>query len=155
MVALYAAYGVNLHPEQMLLRAPRSPLLGTGWLVGWRLTFAAVDGRPAVPTIVEDPEATDPVYVAVYDIDRLDEDTLDQWEQTDNLPFRKVKIRVDLMTGRQAAWAYVLDAYEGGFPTPQMLAVLAQAAEAAGAPTDYVQALCTRPTLGGGDAGGD
>lgn len=153
-MALYAAYGVNLHPEQMLLRAPRSPLLGTGWLVGWRLTFAAVDGQAAVPTIVEDPEAANPVYVAVYDIDALDEETLDQWEQSDNLPFRKVRIRVDLMTGRQRAWAYVLDAYEGGFPTPQLLALLAQAAEAAGAPSDYVQALCARPTLGGEGAAG-
>ena len=148
MVALYAAYGVNLHPEQMLLRAPRSPLLGTGWLVGWRLTFAAVDGREAVPTIVEDPSAANPVYVAVYDIDKLDEATLDEWERTDNLPLRKVKIQVDLMTGRKTAWVYVLEAYEGGFPTPQLLAVLAQAAEAAGAPSDYVQELCARPCLG-------
>src|SRR5579859_1809887 len=38
-VALYAAYGSNMDPEQMLLRCPHSPQRGTGWLEGWRLTF--------------------------------------------------------------------------------------------------------------------
>ena len=40
---LYAAYGSNMHPEQMLQRAPHSPMTGTGWLHGWRLTFAGED----------------------------------------------------------------------------------------------------------------
>ena len=38
-VALYAAYGSNMDPAQMLLRCPHSPQRGTGWLEGWRLTF--------------------------------------------------------------------------------------------------------------------
>ena len=38
-VALYAAYGSNLDPAQMLVRCPHSPQRGTGWLEGWRLTF--------------------------------------------------------------------------------------------------------------------
>ena len=40
---LYAAYGSNMHPEQMLQRAPHSPMAATGWLHGWRLTFAGAD----------------------------------------------------------------------------------------------------------------
>ncbi|WP_165715462.1 gamma-glutamylcyclotransferase family protein, partial [Mycobacterium tuberculosis] len=40
---LYAAYGSNMHPEQMLERAPHSPMAGTGWLPGWRLTFGGED----------------------------------------------------------------------------------------------------------------
>ena len=40
---LYAAYGSNMDPEQMLERAPHSPMAGTGWLYGWRLTFAGED----------------------------------------------------------------------------------------------------------------
>ena len=39
-MALYAAYGVNLDPSRMAERAPASPMEGTGWLRGWRLTFA-------------------------------------------------------------------------------------------------------------------
>ena len=42
-MAFYAAYGSNLDPEQMALRAPHSPLRGTGWLQGWRLTFGGED----------------------------------------------------------------------------------------------------------------
>ena len=42
-VPIYAAYGSNMHPEQMLQRAPHSPMAGTGWLHGWRLTFGGED----------------------------------------------------------------------------------------------------------------
>src|ERR1700710_1130312 len=43
LVPIYAAYGSNMHPEQMLQRAPHSPMAGTGWLEGWRLTFGGAD----------------------------------------------------------------------------------------------------------------
>jgi hypothetical protein len=42
-------------------------------------------------------------------------------------------------------WTYVLDAYEGGLPSAFYLGVLADAAEAADAPADYVAALRNRP----------
>jgi AIG2-like family len=54
-------------------------------------------------------------------------------------------VRVDTMTGEQVAWAYVLDAYEGGLPSASYLGILADAAEAADAPQDYVTALRARP----------
>jgi len=40
----------------------------------------------------------------------------------------------------------VLDAYEGGEPSARYLGVIADAAEAAGAPADYVAALRNRPS---------
>ena len=46
------------------------------------------------------------------------------------------------------AWVYVLDAYEGGLPSARYLGVIADAAEAAGAPDDYVNDLRTRPCRG-------
>jgi hypothetical protein len=49
------------------------------------------------------------------------------------------------MHGEQVAWAYVLDAYEGGLPSASYLGILADAAEAADAPADYVAALRARP----------
>jgi len=46
----------------------------------------------------------------------------------------------------------VLDAFEGGLPSATYLGALADAADAAGAPSDYVAALRQRPcrsTFGG------
>jgi hypothetical protein len=39
----------------------------------------------------------------------------------------------------------VLNAYEGGLPAARLLGIMADAAEAAGAPDDYVKALRERP----------
>ena len=49
------------------------------------------------------------------------------------------------LDGDVIAWTYVLNAYEGGLPSARYLGVLAEAAEAAGAPDDYVAALRNRP----------
>lgn len=144
-VTLYAAYGTNLDPRRMLERCPHSPLRTTGWLTGWRLTFGGEehgwDG--ALSTIVEDP--IEQVFVAIYDITREDELALDGWEGADLGLYRKTKVRVATMTGELVVWTYVLDAYEGGLPSASYLGVLAEAAEAADAPVDYVAALRRRP----------
>jgi hypothetical protein len=54
-------------------------------------------------------------------------------------------VRVSTLVGEQLAWTYVLDAYEGGLPSASYLGILAEAAEAADAPQDYVAALRIRP----------
>ncbi len=142
---LYAAYGSNLDPRRMGERCPHSPLQGTGWLVGWRLTFGGEehgwDG--ALATIVQDP--LEQVFVALYDVTAEDVTVLDGWESADTGLYRKTRVRVDTLVGEQVAWAYVLDAYEGGLPSASYLGVLADAAEAADAPADYVAALRARP----------
>ena len=139
-VTLYAAYGTNLDPARMSERCPHSPLRSTGWLTGWRLTFGGEehgwDG--ALATIVEDP--IEQVFVAVYDVTPEDETELDRWESADTGLYRKTRVRVSTMSGEQVVWAYVLDAYEGGLPSASYLGVLADAAEAADAPADYVAA---------------
>ncbi len=144
-MTLYAAYGTNLDPLRMSERCPHSPLQSTGWLIGWRLTFGGEehgwDG--ALPTIVEDP--IDQVFVAIYDVSREDEEELDRWEQADTGLYRKTKVRVSTLSGEVVTWAYVLDAYEGGLPSASALGLLADAAEAADAPADYVAALRRRP----------
>jgi hypothetical protein len=114
-------------------------------LLGWRLTFGGEDlgWDGALSTIVEDP--IDQVFVAVYDVSREDEANLDGWESTDTGLYRKVKVRVSTMTGELLAWTYVLDAFEGGLPSASYLGVVADAAEAADAPVDYVTALRLRP----------
>ena len=145
-MALYAAYGSNLDPERMATRAPHSPLQGTGWLVGWRLTFGGEDQSWEGPmgTIVEDPSSQ--VYVALYDLTKEDEKELDQWEGVDIGLWTKLRVRVATLDGEVTAWVYVLEAYEGGIPTAQYLNMLADSAEAGGAPNDYVTQLRSRPS---------
>ncbi len=144
-VTLYAAYGSNLDPARMLERCPHSPLRGTGWLEGWRLTFGGEehgwDG--ALATIVQD--TFERVFVAVYDVTDEDVEALDGWESAATGLYRKTNVRVNTLDGSLVAWAYVLDAYEGGLPSATYLGVMADAAEAADAPQDYVQALRSRP----------
>ena len=48
-------------------------------------------------------------------------------------------------TADVTAWVYVLDAYEGGLPSARYLGIMADAAEVAGAPADYVADLRSRP----------
>src|SRR4051812_5060851 len=129
----------------MSRRCPHSPLQTTGWLVGWRLTFGGEDlgWDGALSTIVEDP--LDQVFVAVFDVTREDEGRLDGWESAETGLYRKAKVRVSTMTSEQLVWTYVLDAYEGGLPGASSLGVVADAAEAAGAPADYVAARRRRP----------
>lgn len=142
---LYAAYGTNLDPVRMSERCPHSPLRTTGWLTGWRLTFGGEehgwDG--ALSTIVEDP--LEQVFVAVYDVSEDDEDQLDAWEAADSGLYLKTRVRVSTLVGELVTWTYVLAAYEGGLPSASYLGVLADAAEAADAPADYVAALRRRP----------
>jgi hypothetical protein len=52
---------------------------------------------------------------------------------------------VHTLEGEEAAWLYVLNGYEGGLPSARYLGELADAAESAGAPHDYVMELRKRP----------
>jgi len=149
-VALYAAYGTNLDAEQMLQRCPHSPLVGAGWLIGWRLTFGGEDlgWEGALATVVED--VGDQVFVSVYDVTPQDEEALDRWESAATGLYRKIRVRVQLLTGEKLAWLYILDGYEGGLPSARYLGLMADAAEKAGAPDDYVKALRARECRSGG-----
>ena len=49
------------------------------------------------------------------------------------------------------AWLYALRGYEGGLPSARYLGILAEAAEKAGAPDDYVAELRGRPCRSLGD----
>jgi gamma-glutamylcyclotransferase (GGCT)/AIG2-like uncharacterized protein YtfP len=144
-VALYAAYGSNLDPTQMRERCPHSPLHGAGWLEGWRLTFGGEDlgWEGSLATVVEHPG--DRVFVMVYDVPAQDEDQLDEIEFAATGLYRKIRVRVESLDGEHLAWLYVLDGYEGGLPSARYLGVMADAAEQAGAPDDYVATLRARP----------
>ncbi len=144
-MSLYAAYAGNLDARLMTRRAPHSPLRATGWLNGWRLTFGGEqlgwDG--ALATLVEEPK--EQVFVALYEIAPMDEESLDRWEGVGLGIYRRLRVRVDTLEGEEPAWVYVLNAYEGGLPAARYLGEIADAAESAGAPHDYVMELRKRP----------
>ncbi len=151
---IYAAYGSNMDPEQMLERCPHSPMAGTGWLHDWRLTFGGSDigWEGALATVVEEPGAK--VFVVLYDVSPEDEERLDRWEGSELGIHRKIRVRVGVesseprddggIAGSVLAWLYVVDGYEGGLPSARYLGVMADAAEKAGAPEEYVHTLRTR-----------
>ncbi len=144
-MALYAAYGSNLSATQMALRAKYSPAQSTGWLRGWRLSFGGADigWDGALATVVEDPSSD--VFVKLYDVPPADERALDEWEGTSLGVFVKIRVRISTEDGDVSAWLYVVDGYEGGLPSAHYLGVIADAAEEAGAPEEYVLDLRKRP----------
>lgn len=144
-MTLYAAYGSNLDADQMHERCPHSPTRGSGWLQGWRLTFGGEDlgWEGALATVVEDPGHN--VYVMLYDVTDADAEQLDTWEGADTGLYQTIRVRVKTLDGDALAWVYVLLAYEGGLPSARYLGVMAEAAEKAGAPDDYVLDLRSRP----------
>lgn len=165
-VSIYAAYGTSLDPARMAGRAPHSPLVATGWLEGWRLTFGECltsAGEPGgvLPTLAEDPGQR--VFVALYDLMRWDEPHLDFWQGAlegpgrrprsgtvpgDGRVYRRMTVRARTAArGLVTAWAYVLDGYEGGVPSASQVNELATAAKRAGAPSWYVSELLTRECL--------
>jgi len=108
------------------------------------LTFTDPEGQRL--ELVEDGDSQ--VFVVLYDVTREDEARLDRWEGSELGLHSKIRLRVQTLEGSVLAWLYVLDAYEGGLPSARYLGVMADAAEAAGAPADYVAALRTRPCHG-------
>lgn len=140
-MALYAGFGRNLDPTAMAVRAPNSPAVGAGWLLGWRLTFGGeeLSWQGALPTIVEDPASQ--VFVMLYSLNDSDEHALDLTEGLELGRYRKIHVRVSTMERDEPAWTYVLDGFEGGYPRKSMLDEIVAAAIAANAPADYVVQL--------------
>jgi len=91
--------------------------------------------------------ATASAATYIYDVPDLDEKVLDEWE-TYPLLREKIRLRVTTLDGTPLAWVYTLRAYEGGLPACRHLGMVAEAAEAAGAPQDYLDELRGRPCKG-------
>src|ERR1700691_1723508 len=98
-VALYAAYGSNMDPEQMLERCPHSPQRGPRGLGGGGLRFGGEDlgWDGALTTVVED--AAERVFVMLYDVPEVDEKELDSWDGETLGFYRKLKVRAQALDG--------------------------------------------------------
>ena len=143
-MALYAAYGSNMDPRQMADRAPHSPMAGTGWLDGWRLTFGGEDlgWEGALATVVEEPGSQ--VFVVLYDLtsstSTLSTPGRAHWGST-----TRSGCGITPWTGTGWPGSTSSTPTKGGLPSARYLGIMADAAEAAGAPDDYVRDLRTRP----------
>ena len=89
-------------------------------------------------------DAAERVFVVLYELHDLDEQVLDHWDGVHLGYFQKIRVRVQNLDGDVAAWLYVLNDYEGGLPSARYLGLVADAAELAGAPADYVAGLRAR-----------
>lgn len=101
----YIAYGSNLNIEQMKRRCPTAKICGSGTLEGWTLTFHSMRG-PAFATI--EPCTGSQVPVVVWDIDKMAEKVLDQYEGYP-IFYRKKNIDVLMSDGRELiAMVYIM-----------------------------------------------
>ena len=71
---IYIAYGSNMVQEQMAFRCPNAKLIGTGYIAGARLEFYLH------ATVEKTGDQRNRVPVAVWEIDRRDEKSLDRYE---------------------------------------------------------------------------
>ena len=146
-MGLYAAYGSNMDPAQMLRRCPSSPHTGTGWIRGWRLTFGAEEygWEGALATLVPDDRALHPASSSRSTTSPRPTSGRSTPGRAPTGPLPAgAPARAHPRPATTVAYVYVLDAFEGGLPSARHLGGIADAAEAAGAPTDYVTALRSR-----------
>jgi hypothetical protein len=75
-----------------------------------------------------------------------DEARLDEVEGVDSGAYTKLHLRVATLDGEVTAWVYAFNGFEGGLPTAWYITEIANAAQKAGAPDDYVAQLRGRPS---------
>jgi hypothetical protein len=96
--------------------------------------------------VVESDDPDDRVFVALYDVDPVDEAMLEEIEGVVAGTYHKIHIRAITLDGEVTAWLSVFAGYEGGLPTAWYLSEISSAARKAGAPDDYVENLRSHPT---------
>src|SRR4051794_41827920 len=105
-----------MDPRRMSERCPHSPLRGTGWLIGWRLTFGGEehgwDG--ALSTIVEDP--IEQVFVAGYDVTPEGGAAPGGWGGAHPRPYPQNPLPGAAQEGSMGGGAQVPDPPQGGPP---------------------------------------
>jgi hypothetical protein len=97
------------------------------------------------------PDSSSQVFVALYDMSPPDLAKLDYWESADTGLYTRLRLRVSTLDGDVLAWVYALNGFEGGLPSARAIGLMADAAQAAGAPEDYVAELRSRPCRSWGE----
>ena len=98
----YIAYGSNMEMEPMAIRCPHAKLLGMGWLLNMTLEFY-------VHATVEPAADESRVPVAVWEIDEIDEQQLDEYEDYP-VYYRKEEHEVQMNDGSMfSGMVYVMN----------------------------------------------
>ena len=131
----------------MARRAPHSPQRSTGWLPGWRLTFGGEDRgwEGALATIVEDADSH--VFVALYDVA---EAAITACSTSGRAPIWGSTARsacACLPSWRRPCLGLRARRIRGRPAVRALSRVVADAAEKAGAPDDYVPPFALDPAV--------
>ena len=122
----YIAYGSNMSQEQMAFRCPNARLVGTGWLLNYRLEFyyhATVE-----KTRLKGPR----VPVAVWEIDAEDEKYLDRYEGYPTY-YGKRMATVNMADGSKIkGMLYQMNMFHGNLPAQSYYNGIRDAYEALG-----------------------
>ena len=96
----YIAYGSNLNLSQMAIRCPTAKVVGSGYINDYQLIFCGV------ATIIPNKNARVPI--AVWEIDRICERSLDRYEGFPYL-YRKEYLDVEINGKLISAMVYVMN----------------------------------------------
>ena len=115
MKRYYLAYGSNLNINQMRFRCPTARLIGTAVIKDYGLLFR---GSKTGSYLTIEPKQGASVPVAVWTIEKEDEDALDRYEGYPGF-YKKTELPVELEEGTQTAMVYVMnDEAKGKFRLP-------------------------------------
>lgn len=128
---LYIAYGSNINLEQMARRCPHSKVVGTAMLPDYELEFRRV------ATIV--PSKGKEVPVLLWEIDRIDEMSLDRYEGYPHL-YRKEMFDADMNGFKCKGMGYIMNYGEIEPPSPQYYSGILAGYRANGLDTSYLEA---------------
>ena len=123
---LYLAYGSNINLEHMAQRCPHSKVIATDKLKNYELEFRGV------ATIVPKKGASVPVLL--WEIDQLDEISLDRYEGFPRL-YRKELFNMNINGKSREVMAYLMNRGEISPPTPTYYNCIKKGYEANGIDT--------------------
>jgi gamma-glutamylcyclotransferase (GGCT)/AIG2-like uncharacterized protein YtfP len=133
---LYFAYGSNMHEPSMRIRCPRSRMVGTGCLRGWRFIINAQGYASVVAA------ADGEVWGVLWLVAPRDETALDHYEDVDDGLYRKASAIAHTSRGdRRDVLVYIATDQRPGRPRQGYMPLLLSAAARAGLPARYIDAL--------------
>lgn len=133
---IYAAYGSNMNLEQMKKHCPKAKVIGTGELMGYKLTFR---GRNAgfVNVEIDDAES---VPIVLWAITPECEMELDRYEGYPKF-YKKEVVTIKTVGGEQTAMLYhMTKSYEGmpAMPTENYFEIIRQGYQDNGINAEYL-----------------
>jgi len=132
----YFAYGSNMDQGQMNYRCPEALLVGIAKLSGYRFIINTC----GVATII--PEVSSEVYGILWNITKVNEQTLDSYEGVRWSTYKKMVMDVERVTGKSIqALTYIANNSTPGSLKVDYMEKIVVVAEQHGLPGKYVEEL--------------